>query len=146
MVSYLVPAWATIARCDVAPGMSLAAYLTPVAVPVSYEKDPDAGAAKPLRAGCCHCWRTARCVCRPRAERDNMMIGPRAAGGMSGERCRLDRCCSVLNLELQEEVVQGTVTGPDAQTTGMLPPAEAFAGLCDLLFNYYFTRVSHLTI
>jgi len=102
--------------------MSLAAYLIPVAVPVSYEKDPDAGAAKPLReaAGCCHCWRTARCVCRPRAERDNMMIGPRAAGGFSGERCRMERCCSISNVKLHEEVIQVTVIRPNARSTPTL--------------------------
>jgi len=130
------------ASCDVAPGMSLAAYLIPVAVPVSYENEPDAGAAKPLReAGCCHCWRTTRCVCRPIAERDNMMIGPLAAGGMSGERCRMDRCCSVSNVKLYEEVIQVAVIRPvhgPFRRLLLLPPAEAlFAGLhySDLLLH-----------
>lgn len=77
--SYRVPALETRAKVVVGPGISLLANFTPAAVPVSYWKDPEAGAARPLRlAGCWHCLRRARCACRPIAERDSIVKEPRA--------------------------------------------------------------------
>lgn len=68
-----VPACDTSATLPTGPGMSLLAILMPLASPVAYWKEPEAGAAR-LREGCCHDRRAARWVARPRAERESMVV------------------------------------------------------------------------
>ena len=67
---YLEPAFATTVKEVVAPGRSLLANFTP-ASPVSYWKDPDAAAARPLLEGAAD-----RRVCREaRRARDPSTAG-----------------------------------------------------------------------
>ena len=70
--SNLVPALAITATVVVGPGRSLLAYLTPEASPVSYEKLPEAAAARQrlLEGAAKHCWRRLCCALRHSTPRD----------------------------------------------------------------------------
>ena len=67
---YLVPAFATKASVVVGPARSRLAYLTPEWSPVSYWKEPEAGAARHRRFN--GCWAHRRAALRARAERESM--------------------------------------------------------------------------
>jgi len=67
-----------------APGISLLANLTPLAVPVSKAKEPEAGAARPRVEGA-ERLRAARWAGRLKAEQDSIVIVPAGSNWRRGE-------------------------------------------------------------